>query len=63
MRDLELEGNSACTIETDSKEIAEFSSKTGKLRCGKKTILIELQKFQKHQETVQLNEELDARPW
>jgi hypothetical protein len=61
MRDLELEGNSTCTIETDSGEVPDYSSKTGKLRCGKKTILIELQKFQKNRESVQLNEELDAR--
>jgi hypothetical protein len=61
MRDLELEGNSTCTIETNSAEVPDYSSKTGKLRCGKKTILIELQKFQKQRESVQLNEELDAR--
>ena len=63
MRDLELEGNSHCIIETESAEIPEYSGKTGKLRCGKKTVLIELQKFQKHGESVQLNEELDARPF
>ena len=63
MRALELEGNSHCTIVTESAEIPEYATKTGKLRCGKKTILIELQKFQKQAESVQLNEELDARPF
>lgn len=58
MRDLELEGDSHCSIETETGEVPEYSSKTGKLHCGKKTLLIELQKFQKQGETVQLNEEL-----
>ncbi len=61
MRDLELEGDSHCTIETETRETPEISDKTAKLHCGKKTILIELQKFQKQTESVQLNEELNAR--
>jgi hypothetical protein len=63
MQDLELEGNSHCIIETESTETPEYAGKTGKLRCGKKTILIELQKLQKYGESVQLNEELDTRPF
>jgi len=55
MRDLELEGDSRCTIETDAVEIPEYSTKTSRLHCGKKTILVELQKFEKKAETVQLN--------
>jgi hypothetical protein len=62
MRDLELEGDSHCSIATEAGEVPDYSTKTGKLRCGKKTILIELQRFQKNPETVQLNEELDAAP-
>ena len=49
------------SLPSDNAEVPDYSSKTGKLRCGKKTILIELQKFQKQPESVQLNEELDAR--
>jgi hypothetical protein len=62
MRDLELEGNIVCTIETKSAEVPDFSQKNGQLRCGGKSIVIELQKFQKQSETVQLTEALgDAR--
>jgi len=61
MRDLELEGNSLCTIETENYEAPEFSHKTALLQCGKKSITIELQRFEKESESVQLNEELNAR--
>jgi hypothetical protein len=60
MLELELDGNSSCTIETSSAEEPEYSSKSGRLRCGKKTILIELQRLQKQRESIQLNEWLDA---
>jgi hypothetical protein len=62
MRDLELEGDSHCSITTEAAEVPDYSTKTGKLHCGKKTILIELQKFEKNAETVQLNEELGGTP-
>lgn len=61
MRDLEVEGNSHCTIETESGEVPRFAYKTANLRCGKKTIVIDLQKIQNKSETVQLNEELSSR--
>jgi len=61
MRDLELEGNSHCTIETLSGEVPEYSEKTANLRCGKKTIIILLHKSHKYAESVQLNEELNVR--
>jgi hypothetical protein len=61
MRDLELEGNSRCTIETENAEVPDFANKTAKLHCGRKTIIIDVQKFKGYAETVQLNEELDAR--
>ena len=61
MRDLELEGDSHCTIETETGEVPEYSSKRAKLSCGKKIVIVELQKYQKNAETVQLNEELSAR--
>ena len=41
-------------------EVPRFAYKTANLRCGKKTIVIELQKPQNKSETVQLNEELSA---
>lgn len=61
MRELELEGNSRCTISTSNAEVPDFSHKTAKLQCGKKSMLIDLQRFQKYAESVQLNEELNAR--
>jgi hypothetical protein len=60
MRNLELEGDSRCVIETTNGETPEYAHKTLKLHCGKKSILVELEKFEKNPETVQLNEELDA---
>jgi hypothetical protein len=61
MRDLEVEGDSHCTIQTENAEVPEFAHKTARLRCGKKTIVIDLQNFQSKGEAVQLNEELSAR--
>jgi hypothetical protein len=61
IRDLELEGDSHCTIETEAGEVPEYSSKRAKLNCGKKIVIVELQRYQKNPETVQLNEELSAR--
>jgi hypothetical protein len=57
---LELEGDSRCTIETENAEVPDFSNKTAKLICGRKTIIIDLQKFKEQAESVQLNEELHA---
>jgi hypothetical protein len=62
MHDLEVEGNSRCTIETTNIETPELSWKTALLTCGKKTIRIELQKLQKQSESVQLQEELSSLP-
>jgi len=61
MRDLEHERNSRCTIETENLEVPNFAHKTAKLLCGKKSIIIDLQKFKEQAESVQLNEELNAR--
>jgi hypothetical protein len=61
LRDLEAEGDSHCTIQTENEEIPEFIHKTARLQCGKKTIAIDLQKFQNKNETVQLNEEVASR--
>ncbi len=61
MRDMELEGESQCTIETENAEVPDFTHKTANLRCGQKTIVIDLQKFERQVETVQLQEELWAR--
>jgi hypothetical protein len=58
MRDLEAEGNSQCTIQTVTEEVPEFAHKTARLRCGEKTIVIDLQKQQNKNETVQLAEEV-----
>jgi hypothetical protein len=60
MRDLEQEGNSRCTIETKSEEVPDFVRKVAEFHCGKKTITIDLQKFEAQAESVQLNEELNA---
>ncbi|MFZ0413430.1 MAG: hypothetical protein WBE20_00360 [Candidatus Acidiferrales bacterium] len=61
MRDLELEGDSHCIIETENAEVPDLAHKTANLRCGQKTIVIDLQKFKGQVETVQLQEELWAR--
>jgi hypothetical protein len=61
LRDLESEGDFRCTISTESGELPEFSHKSAKVKCGKKALVIDLQKSQKQSEVVQLNEELDAR--
>lgn len=61
MRDLEAEGNSRCTIQTKSAEVPDYSRKTATLQCGKKTVAIELQQVKGQDESVQLNEELNAR--
>jgi hypothetical protein len=60
MHNLETEGNSHCTIETENDESADFAHKSAKFYCGKKTITIDLQKFKGQAESVQLNEELQA---
>lgn len=60
MRDLEQEGSSRCTIETEAADVPDFSEKTAKLTCGRKSVQIELQKFQKQDEIVSLHETLDA---
>ncbi len=61
MRDLELEGDTHCIVQTESGEVPDFSQKTANLRCGMKTIVIGVQKIKGYDETVQLNEELNAR--
>jgi hypothetical protein len=61
MRDLESEGNSHCTIETENSEVPDYAQKTTKLHCGKKTIVVVLQKQQSKNESVSLNEELASR--
>ena len=58
LRELEDEGDSHCLIETKTAKIPEYAHTTANLRCGKKSIVIDLQKFQKQDESVQLNEEL-----
>jgi hypothetical protein len=60
MRDLEAEGNSRCTIETENAEVPEFAHKTARLRCGKKSLVIDLQNLHSKGDSVQLNEELNA---
>jgi hypothetical protein len=59
MRDLEQEGNSKCTIETQLRDSPEYLQKTATLHCGVKTISVDLQKMQKYNETVQLSEAID----
>jgi hypothetical protein len=61
MRDLEREGNGHCTIETENNEVPEFANKLAKLHCGKKFIVIDLQKIERQEWTVQLKEELIGR--
>jgi hypothetical protein len=61
MRDLEAKGDSHCTIETETGEVPEYAQKTARLRCGKKSIVIYLQKPQNKNESVQLNEEMITR--
>jgi hypothetical protein len=58
MRDLEAEGDSHCAIETETGEVPEYAQKTARLRCGKKSIVIYLQKPQNKNESVQLSEEM-----
>jgi hypothetical protein len=60
MRDLEEEGDAHCTIRIDTREVPDFAQKTANLQCGKKTIVIALQKSLNRDETVQLNEELGS---
>jgi hypothetical protein len=60
MRDLQAEGNSHCTIQTETGEVPDFAQKTAKLQCGKKTIVIVLQRVKDKPEVVSLNEELGA---
>lgn len=62
MRDLESEGNSHCTIETETSEVPDFAQKSARLHCGKKTIVVILQKQQNKNESVSLNEEIAVRP-
>jgi hypothetical protein len=59
MRDLEQEGNSQCTIQTVTRDVPEFAQKTANIRCGIKTISVDLQKMPKYSETVQLTEAID----
>jgi hypothetical protein len=61
MRDLEAEGDSHCAIETETGEVPEYAQKTARLRCGKKSIVIYLQKAQNKNESVQLNLEMASR--
>jgi hypothetical protein len=61
MRDLESEGDSHCTIETETGEVPDYAQKTARLRCGKKNIVIYLGKQQSKSETVQMSEEMSAR--
>jgi hypothetical protein len=58
MRDLEAEGDSRCAIETQAGEVSGFAQKTAKLTCGKKSIVIYLQKSDNKNESVQLNLEM-----
>lgn len=58
MRELEREGDLHCTIETEAAEVPHYSTKTAKLQCGKKSILVELQRINDQKETVQLDEGL-----
>jgi hypothetical protein len=58
MRDLEAEGDSRCAIETETGEVPEYAQKTARLRCGKKSIVIYLQKPQNTNESVQLKLEM-----
>ena len=60
MRDLEAEGDSHCTIETEAGEVPDFAQKKATLRCGKKSIVIDLQKTPKN-ESVGLQEEMSTR--
>lgn len=60
-RDLEVEGNSHCTIETENSEVPEYAQKSARLHCGKKTIVVVLQKQQNKNESVSLNEEIAVR--
>ena len=46
MRDLQTEGDSHCTIETENGEVSEFAQKTARLRCGKNSLLIYLPKME-----------------
>ena len=60
MRDLEQEGDSQCTIQTDNSDSPEWMTKSAKLRCGNKTIIVLLQKHKSQAELVSLDEELSA---
>jgi hypothetical protein len=62
MRDLELEGDSHCAIETDNLEGPDFANKRARLRCGKKSLVIQVQKLKAQDETTSLGEELEAVP-
>jgi hypothetical protein len=62
MRDLELEGDSPCTIKTANHEEPDFAVKTATLRCGKKSLVIQVQKFKTYDESVSLDEDLEAGP-
>jgi hypothetical protein len=62
MRDLEHEGDSHCTIETDNREEPGFSNKTAKMRCGKKSLFIVVQKLKAQDESISLDEGLEAGP-
>lgn len=62
MHDLEAEGNHRCSIETKSEEGPDFSMKTVKLQCGNKGIDINLQKWGKQPESVELDEEVSGHP-
>jgi len=62
MRDLEAEGNSRCTIETGSGEVPDYAQKTVRLHCGKKYLVVYLQKERSREEYVQLNLEMSSSP-
>jgi hypothetical protein len=58
MRGLEHERDAQCVIETETEEVPDFATKTARLRCGKKAIVVMLQKSQQQSETVDLSEAL-----
>jgi hypothetical protein len=58
-RQLETDGNEKCTIKTTSAESPDFAEKEAILRCGTKSVSVELQKYKDNHETVQLSEQLN----
>lgn len=59
LRDLELEGNSHCTIHVENKRDADYVTEIAHLTCGKKTVDISLSRNEgRDDETVDLNEDV-----